>query len=91
MASLNPLDRLFAGLSTESSAPGDRVDSGKSAHRAAGVRIFVSVRFLVLGSLAFVILRFTGFNLTAALLGFLVCPAAALMEMVYELITYGHS
>jgi hypothetical protein len=55
----------------------------------SGVRIFV--QFAVLGSLAFVILRFTGFNLTAALLGFLVCPAAALMEMVYELITYGHS
>jgi hypothetical protein len=55
----------------------------------SGIRIFV--QFAVLGTLAFVILRFTGFNLVAALLGFLVCPAAALMEMVYELITYGHS
>jgi hypothetical protein len=27
----------------------------------------------------------------AALLGFLVCPAAALVEIVYELFTYGHS
>ncbi len=55
----------------------------------SGVRIFA--QFAVLGILAFVILRFTGFNLVAALLGFLVCPAAALIEMVYELITYGHS
>ena len=55
----------------------------------SGIRIFI--QFTVLGSLALVILRFTGFNLVAALLGFLVCPAAALIEMVYELITYGHS
>ena len=55
----------------------------------SGIRIFV--QFALLGSLAFVILRFTGFNLAAALAGFLVCPAAVLMEIVYELITYGHS
>ena len=55
----------------------------------SGIRIFV--QFALLGTLAFVILRFTGFNLAAALAGFLVCPAAVLMEIVYELITYGHS
>jgi len=55
----------------------------------SGVRIFV--QFAVFATLAFVILRFTGFNLMAALLGFLVCPAAAVMEIVYELFTYGHS
>jgi hypothetical protein len=65
-----------------SAAPG-KVRTG------SGIRIFI--QFAVLGGLALVILRFTGFNLVAALLGFLVCPAAALMEMVYELITYGHS
>jgi len=55
----------------------------------SGLRIFV--QFVVFATLAFVILRFTGFNLMAALLGFLVCPAAAVIEIVYELFTYGHS
>ena len=55
----------------------------------SGVRLFV--QFAIFATLAFVILRFTGFNLMAALLGFLVCPAAAIMEIVYELFTYGHS
>ena len=55
----------------------------------SGVRLFA--QFAIFATLAFVILRFTGFNLMAALLGFLVCPAAAVMEIVYELITYGHS
>ena len=55
----------------------------------SGVRLFV--QFAVFATLAFVILKFTGFNLMAALLGFLVCPAAALVEIVYELFTYGHS
>lgn len=55
----------------------------------SGVRLFL--QFAVFATLAFVILRFTGFNLMAALLGFLVCPAAAVMEIVYELFTYGHS
>ena len=55
----------------------------------SGVRIFLG--FVVFGTLAFVILGFTGFSLIAALLGFLVCPAAAVAEIAYELITYGHS
>lgn len=55
----------------------------------SGVRLFV--QFAVFATLAFVIIKFTGFNLMAALLGFLVCPAAALVEIVYELFTYGHS
>ena len=55
----------------------------------SGIRIFA--QFAVFGVLAFVILRFTGFNLMAALCGFLVCPAAAVIEIVYELISYGHS
>jgi len=55
----------------------------------SGVRMFA--QFAIFAAIAFVILRFTGFNLMAALLGFLVCPAAALVEIVYELFTYGHS
>ncbi len=55
----------------------------------SGVRIFV--QFSIFAALAFVILRFTGFNAVAAVLGFLVCPAAVVLEIVYELIIYGHS
>jgi hypothetical protein len=44
---------------------------------------------LVLG--AFVIIRYSGFNLPAAFVGFLVCPAAVVLEIVYELVTYEHS
>jgi hypothetical protein len=57
--------------------------------KGSGVRLFI--QFAVFATIAFVILRFTGFNLMAALLGFLVCPAAVVMEIVYELFTYGHS
>jgi hypothetical protein len=63
--------------------------SGQPVRAGTGVRIFLG--FVVFGTLAFVTLRFTGFSLNAALLGFLVCPAAALAEIAYELITYGHS
>ena len=49
-------------------------DPGKVG-AGSGVRIFV--QFAIFATLAFVILRFTGFNLMAALLGFLVCPVAA--------------
>jgi len=55
----------------------------------SGVRIFV--QFAACAILVFVILRFTGFSLMAALFGFLVCPAAVIMEIVYELIAYGHT
>lgn len=55
----------------------------------SGVRMYL--QFAVFATLAFVILRFTGFNLKAALCGFLVCPVAVVIEIVYELITYGHS
>lgn len=58
---------------------------------SSGSGIGIFVQFAVFATLAFVILRFTGFNLMAALLGFLVCPAAAILEIVYELFTYGHS
>jgi hypothetical protein len=54
-----------------------------------GFRMFIRFLFIALG--AFVILRFTGINIVVALLGFLVCPAAVILEIVYELIIYGHS
>jgi hypothetical protein len=57
--------------------------------KAAGVRMFVEFALFVLG--AFVILRLSGFNIAVALWGFLVCPAAVLIEIIYELSTYEHS
>ncbi|HEY3826453.1 MAG TPA: hypothetical protein VGL82_17935 [Bryobacteraceae bacterium] len=54
-----------------------------------GFKLFLQLALFVTG--VFVILRFYQFNLTAALLGFLVCPAAVLLESIYYLlITYGH-
>jgi hypothetical protein len=56
---------------------------------ATSFRMFI--RFLFIGLGAFVILRFTGITIVAALCGFLVCPAAVVLEIVYELLIYGHS
>jgi hypothetical protein len=57
--------------------------------RRTGVSLLIQFGIFVLG--AFVILRFSGFNMAAAFCGFLVCPAAAILEIVYELFKYGHS
>jgi hypothetical protein len=68
-----------------------RLTAAEPGKIRAGSGIGIFAQFVVFATLAFVILRFTGFNLMAALLGFLVCPAAAVIEIVYELLTYGHS
>jgi len=57
--------------------------------KASGARMFIQFALCVMG--AFVILRLSGFNVVAALCGFLVCPAAVMVEILYELIAYGHS
>lgn len=57
--------------------------------RAGGVQVFMQFALLVLG--AFVILRYSGFNFVVALYGFLVCPAAVIVEILYELLTYDHA
>jgi hypothetical protein len=58
--------------------------------KAAGLRLFLQLALFIAG--AFVILRFSGFNILAALLGFLVCPAAVMLETIYYLLqNYGHS
>lgn len=55
-----------------------------------GFRLFAQLGLFVAG--LFVILRFSGLNLIAAMAGFLVCPAAVMLESIYYLlITYGHS
>jgi hypothetical protein len=51
--------------------------------------ILVPFAGLVLG--AFVIIKYSGFSMAAAFVGFLVCPAAVILEIVYELVTYEHS
>jgi hypothetical protein len=57
--------------------------------RVPGLRLYFQLALFVLG--AFVILRFSGFNLVVAFCGFLVCPAAVMLEAIYYLFTYGHS
>jgi hypothetical protein len=54
-----------------------------------GAALLIQFGMFVLA--AFVILRFSGFNMAAAFWGFLVCPAAAILEIIYELFKYGHS
>ena len=79
---LKLLERAVDGVLRKMSAEPGKVSA------ASGVRIFV--QFAVFAAIAFVILRFTGFNLLAALLGFLVCPVAVLVEIVYELFSVSH-
>jgi hypothetical protein len=57
--------------------------------KGAGIKLFLQFALFVLG--AFVIIRLSGFNVVVALCGFLVCPAAVMLEILYELFTYGHS
>jgi hypothetical protein len=58
--------------------------------RFAGFRIFLQLVLFL--TVAFVILRFTGFSIVVAVYGFLVCPAAVMIEAIWYLIlTYGHS
>lgn len=74
----------FVNRLGEAALAGDRTPVARISFR-------MSIRFLFIAVGAFVILRFTGINVVAALCGLLVCPAAAILEIVYELITYGHS
>ena len=58
--------------------------------RAAGLRLFIQLVLFFAG--AFAILRVSGFSIAVALYGFLVCPAAVIIEAVHWLVfTYGHS
>ena len=57
--------------------------------KVSGIRLFIQFALCVGGG--FVILRLSGFNVVAALCGFLVCPAAVMLEMLFQILTYGHS
>jgi len=61
----------------------------RTVGKGSGVWLFLQFLGLVIG--AFVILKVSGLNIVAALCGFLVLPAAVLLEIVYELLTYGHA
>ena len=78
------IERAVNRLGRLASAP-----SATPAGKGTGVWMFIQFAVVVLG--AFVILKYSGFNLAAAFFGFLVCPAAAIAEIVFELLTYGHS
>ena len=57
---------------------------------SSGSGIFVFFQFGALALLAFGILRVSGIDMTAAFVGFLMCPVAVPVEILYELLTYGH-
>jgi hypothetical protein len=73
------VDRLGKLAGTEPAKP----------RKWSGIWMFIQFALFVLG--AFVILRISGFNVRVAMCGFLVCPAAVMVEIGYELITYEHS
>jgi len=83
------VERVVTGL-TQRIAESARSGAAQAAKapRMFGIRMAIQFGLFVLGT--FVILRFTGFNGVLALVGFFVCPAAVILEILYELI-YGHS
>jgi len=67
----------------------NRVTSTEKPTRKPARWLFIQFAGLVLG--AFAIIKYSGFSMAAAFFGFLVCPAAVVLEIVYELVTYDHS
>lgn len=59
--------------------------SGETPARPASA-VFLGMRYLMLGMVCFVIIKFFGVNYLALIAGLLVPVAAALVEMVYELL-----
>jgi hypothetical protein len=62
-----------------------------SAQSGKKRRTWLFIQFAALVFEAFVIMNFSGFSMAAAFFGFLVCPAAVVLEIVYELVKYDHS
>jgi hypothetical protein len=83
------VERVVTGL-TQRVAESAKAGGGQAAKapKMFGIRMAIQFGLFVLGT--FVILRLTGFNVVLALMGFFVCPAAVILEILYELI-YGHS
>jgi len=51
--------------------------------------VMLGLRYLLLAAAGYVILRFSEISLTAALAGLFVSAAAAVVEILYQLIVYG--
>jgi hypothetical protein len=66
----------------------NRIAANAARKPGRGTGLWVLVQFAALVLVAFVIIKYSGFNLAAAFFGFLVCPAAVVLEIVYELLTY---
>lgn len=58
------------------------------SRRAAGFAIVLGLRYLLLGAIGYVILKFFGVNLLATLAGLLSVVAAVIFEALYQLFTY---
>ena len=63
----------------------NRIAAAAQAGEKRRSTILLQFAAFVLG--AFVIIRYSGFSMAAAFFGFLVCPAAVILEIVYELVT----
>ena len=61
--------------------------AGKKPNQRAAV--ILGLRFLLLGGAGYAILRYSEISLTAALVGLFVSAAAAIVEILYQLINYG--
>ena len=61
----------------------------QGAGKARSRWLLIQFAGLVFG--AFVIIRYSGFSLVAAFAGFMVCPGAVVLEIIYELLNYDHS
>jgi len=74
----------------------DRIGRLASSGDASAVKpkrraVWMLVQFIAVALGAFVILRYSGISIIAVFCGFLVCPAAVIVEIVYELVKYEHS
>ena len=62
------------------------VESLGGGRQARSSTVFLSLRYLLLGGVAYVILRYTSISLPAVLAGLFVLTAAVFVEVVFELI-----
>ena len=76
----------FRWLKKLTDALRDAATGKRTNHRAA---IVLGLRFLLLAAAGYVILKYSEISLTAALIGLFVSAAAAVCEIVYQLIVYG--
>lgn len=74
----------------------DRIGRLASSGDASAVKpkrraVWMLLQFIGVALCAFVILKYSGVSILAVFCGFLVCPAAVIVEIVYELIKYEQS